>query len=135
LSLGEKVQKNRVGEHVLFPELSYKIIEIAISIHNSIGPGFTENIYETAFAYELNNNQIAFEQQKYIEVPYKSMILGTYRLDCVVDKKIIVELKAVNALTDLFKQQVVSYLRATGLRLRILINFGSRRLEHVRIIH
>jgi GxxExxY protein len=60
-------------------------------------------------------------------------MIGTYRLDLVVDGKIIVELKAVTSLNDLFRQQVVSYLKATGLRLGILINFGSRRVEYTRI--
>jgi GxxExxY protein len=129
------MQKLSIGDQVLFPELSYKILEICFDIHNAIGPGFTENIYETAFTYELSNRHIAFEQQKFIEVPYKGVILGNYRLDLVVDQKIIVELKAVSVLDSVFRQQVLSYLKATNLKLGLLINFGSRRVEHVRVVN
>jgi GxxExxY protein len=129
------MQKLAVGDQVLFPELCYKILEICFDIHNAIGPGFTENIYETAFAYELTSRKVAFEQQKPITVPYKNTVLGIYRLDFVIDQKIIVELKAVNALDTIFKQQVVSYLKATSLKLGLLINFGSRRVEHVRVVN
>jgi len=127
--------KKAVGDQVIYPELSYKIMAIAFEIHNTIGPGFTENIYEDAFVFELSNRQILFEQQKSIQVFYKGLCVGSYKLDLVVDQKIIVELKAVIALNDLFKQQVYSYLKATDLRLGLLINFGSKRLEHYRIIH
>jgi len=127
--------KKEVGDQVFYPELSFAIMEIAFEIHNIIGPGFTENIYEEAFVYELANRQMPFEQQKPIEVFYKGLCVGFYRLDFLVDQKIIVELKAVSALNDLYKQQVNSYLKATGLRLGLLINFGSKRLEHVRIVH
>jgi len=65
---------------------------------------------------------------------YKGRIVGTQRLDLVIDSRIVLELKAVAALTDVFKQQTVSYLRATGLKLGILINFGAPRVEYVRIV-
>lgn len=68
------MQKKVVGVNVFYPELSYEIIEISFAIHNSIGPGFTENIYQAAFAYELTNHQIPFEQQKPIDIPYKNTV-------------------------------------------------------------
>ncbi len=129
------MQKLKVGTQVIYPELSYQILSVCFDIHNAIGPGFTENIYEVAFSYELARRKMAFEQQKSIEIPYKGIILGNYRLDFVIDQKIIVELKAVGVLDGIFRQQVVSYLKATGLKLGLLINFGSRRLEHVRVIN
>jgi GxxExxY protein len=121
------------GENVVFPELSYRIMGIAFEIHNLLGPGFSENIYETAFVNELRSQQIPFEQQKPLQVCYKGEIIGVYRLDLVIDNKIVIELKAVSALNDLFKQQTLSYLKAGNYRLGILINFGSKRLEHLRI--
>jgi GxxExxY protein len=127
--------KKPVGEQVIYPELSYTIMQIAFEIHNTLGPGFTENIYQAAFVYELKSQRIVFEQQKPVQVCYKGIVLGDYRLDLLVDQKVIVELKAVSALNDLFKQQVLSYLKASGYRLALLLNFGSKRLEHVRIIH
>ncbi len=108
-------------------------MEIAFEIHNTIGPGFTENIYEAAFVYEPGIRQLFFEQQKPIHLYYKSAMLGLYRLDRVVDQKIIVELKAVCALNDLFKQQIYSYLKASGLKLGLIINFGGKRVEQVRV--
>jgi len=104
------VERKAVGDQVIYPEISFEINKIAFEIHNTIGPGFTENIYEEAFVYELTNRQIPFEQQKTIEVFYKGLCVGSYKLDLLVDQKIIVELKAVSALNDLFKQQVYSYL-------------------------
>jgi GxxExxY protein len=100
-------------------------MELVFEIHNRLGPRFTEYIYEEALSYELEAHQIPYERQKPIKVFYKGKDLGLYKLDLVIDGKIILELKAVTELNDLFKAQVLSYLKATGLRLGILINFGS----------
>jgi GxxExxY protein len=118
---------------LIFPELSYQLIQIAFEVHNCLGPGFTENIYEQAFALELENKGIHFERQKEILVSYKGINIGAYRLDLVIEEKIIVELKAVAILNDLCKQQVLSYLRATGLYLGLVINFGQRKVETFRV--
>lgn len=125
--------KNVAGPEVIYPELSYQIMEIIFEVHNQLGPGFSEELYERAVVIELKKRNIPFEHQKTIPVFYKGELLGNYRLDLIIDGKIIAELKAVSSLNDLFKQQVVSYLKATGLRLGILVNFGSRRVESVRI--
>ncbi len=112
-----------VGEQVLYPELSYELVEIAFEIHNTLGPGFSEDIYENAFEMELEMHKIPYDRQKPITVCYKGKPLGVYRLDLVIGNKIIIELKAVSALNDLFKQQLLSYLKATDIELGILINF------------
>ncbi len=122
-----------VGDQVIYPELSFRLMEIAFEIHNQLGPGFSEEIYQKAFECELAARPIPFERQKTIQVVYKGQLLGTYRLDLVVEDKIVLELKAVSALNDLFKQQLRSYLKATGLRLGILINFGAARVQSERI--
>lgn len=83
--------------------------------------------------YELSIQNIPYEQQKNIQVFYKGQTIGIYRLDFVIDRKIILELKAVSGLNDIFKQQLLSYLKATNLRLGILVNFGAKRLEYVRV--
>lgn len=126
-------KKPAVGGQVLFPELSFKLMEIAFEIHNVLGPGFPEDIYECAFVMELENRQISYEQQKPITVCYKGKPLGIYRLDLFVENSIILELKAVTTLNDLYKQQLLSYLKATDVGLGILINFGSTRVGHIRI--
>ncbi len=124
-----------VGADVLYPELSYEIMQIAFEVHNTLGPGFTEDIYEAATVLDLQMHNILVERQKIIRVTYKGQVMGAYRLDLVVDGKIILELKAVAALNDVFKQQLLSYLKASGLHLGILINFGSKRVESVRIVN
>ena len=127
------VAKKLVGPDVLYPELSYRIMEAVFEVHNQLGPGFGEEIYHHALIAELEVRGIPFETQKTIPVMYKGRSMGIYRLDLVIDGKIILELKAVASLNDLFKQQVNSYLKATSIRLGILINFGARRVEYVRV--
>ena len=123
------------SDKVLYPELSYTIIACAYEVHNSLGPGFGEDIYENALVRELEIRGIPREQQKPIQVVYKERVVGHYRLDLVIEGKIIVELKAVSTLTDLFKEQLLSYLKATGLHLGILLNFGARRVEYHRVAY
>jgi len=82
---------------------------------------------------EFDKRGIAYEAQKQIEVMYKGEKLGNYRLDLLIEGCIILELKAVIALNDLFKQQLLSYLRGADLKLGILINFGAKRVEYIRI--
>lgn len=120
---------------MIYEDLSHVILNIAFTIHNSLGPGFTEGLYEKAFIYELEERGIAYETQKVITIHYKGKPLGIYRLDLVIDGKVIVELKAVTELNHLFKQQLISYLKATEMQLGLLINFGSRSVQHERVIN
>jgi len=104
-------------------------------VHNTFGPGFVESVDEETLAYELELRGIAFEHQKVVTAHYKERVVGTHRLDLVVDGRILLELKAVSALSDVFKQQTLSYLKATGLRPGILANFGTPRVEYTRIVN
>jgi len=122
-------------DRVLYPVLSYKVMQAVFEVHNALGPGFLESVYEEALAFELELSGIPFVRQKAVEVLYKGKVIGSQRLDLVIDDKIILELKAVSGLTDVFKQQTLSYLKATGLKLGILINFGAPRVEYVRIVN
>ncbi len=130
---GTNRPRKLVGPDVIYPELSYRIMEAVFEVHNQLSPGFGEEIYQNALVSELEIRGVPFETQKNVTVSYKGKLMGTYRLDLVIDGKIIIELKEVASLSDLFKQQVTSYLKATGFRLGILINFGSRRVEYVRV--
>jgi GxxExxY protein len=132
-SNGTNKARKLAGSDVVYPELSYRIMEAVFEVHNRLGPGFSEEIYHRALITELEVRDIPFETQKKITILYREKTMGTYFLDLIVDGKIIIELKAVASLNDLFKQQLISYLKATGLRLGILINFGSRRVEYIRI--
>lgn len=122
-------------DKVIHRELSYQVMKAVFEVHNTLGPGFLESVYEEALAHELELRGIAFERQKAVTVRYKERVVGTHRFDLVLDGKIILELKAVSSLTDVFKQQTLSYLRAADLRLGIVINFGASRVESTRIVN
>ena len=126
-------EKKLTGEKVLYPDLSYQIMNALFEVHNLLGPGFTEEIYEKALTVELASRQIQFEEQSSRTISYKGKQVGNFRFDLVIENKIILELKAVSELNDLFKQQLLSYLKATGLHLGILVNFGKSRLQTIRI--
>ena len=121
-------------ETILYKELSYKIMEVCFEVHNALGPGFPESLYENAVVKEFDLRKIPTERQRLIEVFYKGKKIGEYRLDLVVIEKIILELKAVADLNRLFEAQLYSYLKAAGLRLGILVNFGSKKVEYKRIL-
>jgi GxxExxY protein len=120
---------------IIYPELSYQIMQAVFEVHNTLGPGFAESIYEEALCYELETLCVPFERQKIITVIYKGRKVGVHRLDLVIDEKIILELKAVSALADGFKKQLRSYLAASQLRLGLVINFGTPKVESVRVVN
>jgi GxxExxY protein len=120
-------------KEIIYKEISYRINGAIFEVHNQLGPGFTENVYQQALIYELEARQIPYETQKPITVTYKGKPAGTYRLDLVIDEKIIFELKAVPELTQEFHAQLISYLKATGLKLGLLVNFGKNRAQIIRI--
>lgn len=120
-------------KHIILKELSYKIMQAVFEVHNQLGPGYLEALYEEALAHEFSLQQIPFERQKIVPVVYKGNIIGQHRLDMVVNGEIILELKAVSELADIHKQQLLSYLKATNLPLGILINFGTPRVQYQRI--
>jgi GxxExxY protein len=106
--------------------LSKVIISAAIEVHRNIGPGLLESAYEQCFCRELTDRDIGFERQVRLPVSYKGMKLGCeYRLDVVVDKLVIVEIKAVNRLESIHDAQLLTYLKLSGMRLGMLLNFNS----------
>ena len=109
--------------------LTYAIIGAAQKVHGMLGPGFVESTYQAALCKELMLREIHFESQKEFEVFYEGMLCGTYRPDLVVAEKVILELKAVKELAKEHRMQALSYLKASGLPLALLINFGSTSLE------
>ena len=99
-----------------------------------LGPGFLESVYQKGMEVELRMRQIPFEAQKRIPLEYKDQGLGEHVLDLVVDETIVVELKAVRELTDQHQAQLISYLKASGLQLGLLLNFARASLEQKRIL-
>ena len=130
------MKMKRVGKgELIYPELSYRIIGAAMEVHKHLGSGFLEAIYDEAFAVELSTLNIQYEYQKDLKVSYKGKPLKrTYKADFVIDGKIIVENKASSGLTNNHRAQVINYLKATGYRLGILINYGLPSLEYDRLV-
>ena len=105
-------------------ELTEKIIGAAIEVHRHLGPGLLESVYETALAYEIDRLGIAVERQLALPLTYKGLKFDEgYRLDLVVASAVIVELKCVDAILPIHEAQLLSYLKLTGLKTGLLINF------------
>jgi GxxExxY protein len=114
---------------------TFAIIGAAMEVHNQLGCGFLENVYQEALAVELLLRGIPFERELSLPVLYKGRPLNcSYRADFVIAGEIIVELKALDKLTTIEEAQVINYLKATGLQRALLINFGTSRLEHKRYV-
>ena len=113
--------------------LSREILKAAFAVHNRLGPGFTEVIYKKAMTIELRSTTHVVEVEKRILVSYRGEFIGEYFLDLVVDGKVILELKAISEILPIHKQQALAYVRATGLPLAIVINFGSESVTQARI--
>jgi GxxExxY protein len=118
-----------------FEDLSRKIIGAAIEVHRELGPGFLENIYEEALKIEFSEHNLKFDSQKEIKIKYLGTEIGTHRLDLLVENKVIVELEAVKELTDIHFAQLRSYLKATGLKVGLLLNFAKPTLEIKRVVN
>jgi len=106
-------------------ELTEKIIGCAFTVHNKLGPGFLEKIYENALRIELLKAGLTVKQQEPISVIYDGQVVGEYYADLWVEERVVVELKAALALAKEHEVQLVNYLAATGLDLGLLLNFGS----------
>ena len=109
-------------------ELTERIIGAAIEVHRVLGPGFLEAVYEEALCTEFDLRGIRYERQKALDVAYKGKVIRGQRLDLLAEDEVIVELKAVAALPDIAVPVLVSYLKAAGLKRRLIINFGVPRL-------
>jgi len=108
--------------------LTELIIAAAIEVHRILGPGLLESIYEEAFCHELSLRKIPFERQKEVVVIYKGVKIKGQRIDLLVNGEVIIEIKSVGKLEDVFTAQVLSYLKCTGLNRALLLNFGESRL-------
>jgi len=110
-------------------DLTEKIIGAAIEVHRVLGPGLLESIYEAALCHELSLCGIEFRCQVAVDVNYKGLCIQGQRLDVLVANEVILELKSITKLPDVALAQTLSYLKATGLKRALLINFGERLLK------
>jgi len=115
-------------------DLTERIIGCAMTVSNALGAGFVEKVYENALAHELRKAGLEVAQQRGVTVSYDGIIIGDYAVDLLVQESVIIELKATKAVADVHRAQCINYLRATGLHLCLLLNFGNPRLEIKRIV-
>ena len=120
---------------LLYKEITGKIIGAAMEVHRVLGPGFLESVYEEAFCIELDKLGLKYKRQEELRIPYKDCILKQrYRADLIVEEKIIVDNKATKGIVGIDQAQLFNYLKATKLKVGLIINFGELRLRWKRII-
>ena len=114
--------------------ISERVISCAFEVSNALGSGFLESVYENALALELASKGLAFEQQKQIKVVYRGKVVGNYVADLVVEDGLLVELKALSGFSKTHEAQLMNYLKATGINVGLLLNFGTPRLGVRRLV-
>ncbi|MCX5810531.1 MAG: GxxExxY protein [Proteobacteria bacterium] len=114
--------------------ITEKIIGCAYTVANALGSGFLEKVYENALVHEIRKAGLTVNQQHPIPVMYDSVVVGDYVADLIVADEVLVELKTVRNMEDIHIAQCLNYLKATGLKLCLLINFGTPRIQVKRII-
>ena len=130
----QMTQINKKG-HFPLKEVTYRIIGITMNVHNELGPGFLEAVCEEALIIEFNNNKIDYRNQVPLDITYKNHKLKKkYRADFVIDEKVLMEIKKLNQLSKMNEIQVLNYLKATGLKVGLLLNFGKESLQWKRIV-
>jgi GxxExxY protein len=124
-------------KELLYPDLTENIIGSALEVHKTlgIGTGFLESVYEQALSIEFDLRKMPYCRQKTFEVIYKSKSAKQFSCDFVVYDKIILEIKAIKKISEIEQAQVINYLKASGLKLGLLVNFGSSSLEFKRFIY
>ncbi len=117
-------------------EKTYKIIGAALEVHKELGCGFLEAVYQEALDREFTIQRISFKAQPIIQIKYKGQLLDkTYQPDFICYGEIILEIKAISSLSGIEEAQLINYLKATGLKVGLLINFGSKSLEYKRFVY
>jgi len=121
-------------ENIIYKDLSYKITGLALEVHNELGCGFLEKVYENAMMMLFEREGIPARQQAPADVYFHEKVIGQYFADILVDNKIILELKTVDCLTNIHTAQVLNYLRATGMKLGLILNFGNPKFTYKRLV-
>ena len=122
------------NKELIHGDLVGQIVGAAFEVHNVLGYGFLEKVYENALLVEMAKRGMNVEGQKALKVKYKDAIVGDYVADLIVDEKVIVELKAEDKYNKQHEAQLLNYLKATGLKVGVLINFGRTKCEFKRLV-
>jgi GxxExxY protein len=118
----------------IYKDLSYQIIGAAMDVHNELGPGFPEKVYQEGLIIALNQRHIPVLKEVAFDVAFRGQMVGSFRVDLLVDQAVIVELKALQGLDATCEQQIIAYLATTGRELGLLLNFGRGSLERKRFV-
>ena len=122
-------------KELIYKEESYELIGTCMEVHNNLGPGFLEIVYKDALEFEFRKANILYEREKEYEVNYKNIILPhKFYADFVVHDKIILEVKGVSGIADEFIAQSINYLKVSGNKLALLVNFVELKLNYKRLI-
>lgn len=119
---------------ILYKDLTNKIFESAFKVHNTLGCGLLEKLYENALKVELKYNNINVESQKKYNVYYRNKNIGLYYTDLVVNNKVIVEIKTVEKISEIHQAQLLNYLRISKLKVGLIFNFSKPKLQYKRMI-
>jgi GxxExxY protein len=120
---------------ILYKQESYKLIGLCMEVHRTLGMGFKEVVYKDALEIEFQNHQISYIREKQFTIEYKGKILPRkYVADFIIYDKIILEAKATSLIVEEFHAQTINYLKASSLKLGIVVNFGERSLKYKRLI-
>ena len=121
---------------LLHKDLVYDIVGCAMEVHSELGPGFLESVYEEALTIVFREKSLQYEQQKDLKIKFRGAYLKKqFAADLIVDDKVIVEIKAVAQLKKIDEAQLINYLKPTGLKVGLLLNFGGEKLEWKRFIY
>jgi GxxExxY protein len=120
--------------NIIYSGLSYEVMGAIFEVHKELGPGFLESVYEKALLLELTNRGMKVDVGKVFNLTYKGKKVGTHRLDLIVEDKIVAELKTVERFAPHHTAQLLSYLKASGHRLGILVNFSKAKVESRRVV-
>jgi GxxExxY protein len=115
-------------------ELTQKILEGAFAVHNTLGCGFLEKVYSNALSLELRNMGLHCEQEVPFKVKYRGVVIGDYCSDLIVERRVLVELKACAGLESVHEAQILNYLKASGIQVGLLMNFGKPKLQYRRFV-
>src|ERR1700747_1877837 len=129
-------EPDNVPKPVIYPEqdLTQKILGGAFAVHNALGCGFLEKVYSNALSFELRNLGLQCEHEVPFKVKYKNVVVGDYCADLVVEKRVLVELKACTALDSVHEAQILNYLKASSVQVGLLLNFGKPKLQYRRFV-
>ena len=119
---------------LIFADLTYKVRGAIFEVYNILGYGHKEEVYQKALASELEKRQISFKKEMSLQVNYKDKNVGNYRPDFVIDDKVILEIKAVEFMPKSYEEQLVHYLKTTGFKVGLLVNFGQPKLYIKRLV-